>query len=140
MKELTTNYINEVMNSSVGTSQYLTRDMNAPLVYTDGVNYVQKALDMYWFVDMVYSHMPAVVKDHKQTEETFYVVKLVVNSEHQATFIITREDYTEEGIEEVQVASQEVQYTDLPECQMKFFLELAQWQPLVYCLLCPSEH
>ena len=86
--------------------------------------------------------MPAVGEDHNKTEETFYVVKLDVKDDSTADFTITREHYDEvsEDYQDIVVAEQHIDYTDLPKCTMKFFLELANWEPLVFRLLCPSEH
>ena len=63
--------VNEVMNSSIGSMTFYKREYGKNMDYTEGVMEVQRQLGMYWFVDMMYSHMPAVVEDHNKTEETF---------------------------------------------------------------------
>lgn len=139
---VTTLEVNEVLRSSYGTSTYYKRFPFYNMVYTDGVMAFCDKCEAHWLVDMVGSYMPAVEKDHKETEETFYMVKLFVNDNHQARFVITREIYNDqvEQYEEIDIAEQEIEYTDLPKCEVKMYLELAQWQPPLFCLLCPSEH
>ena len=139
---VTVEKINSVMNSSIGSMTFYKREYGKNMDYTEGVMEVQRQLGMYWFVDMMYSHMPAVVEDHNKTEETFYVVKLDVNDDNTAHLTITREHYDKvsDDYKDIIIAEQHIDYTDLPKCTMKFFLELASWEPLVFRLLCPSEH
>lgn len=134
--------VQEALRSSYGTEHYFKRYPVTCMVYTDGVfNFCEKC-EAHWFVDVVCSHMPAVIENHKETEDTFYMVKLFVKENHKSLFQITREIYNEEveQYEEVVVAEQDLEYTDLPKCEVKMYLELAQWEPPVFCLLCPSEH
>lgn len=138
---VTAEKIQRVMNSSIGSMTFFKRDYGKNLDYTEGVMNVQRELDMFWFVDMMYSHMPKIVEDYCITEETFYVVELNVNDNNTATFRVFREDYDDEGeYSEVDIVRQDIEYTDLPKCTMKFFLELANYEPLTFRLLCPSEH
>ena len=89
----------------------------------------------------MYSHMPAVIEDYKETEEHFYIVELKVQ-DHKAKFTITRELYnnTTNDYDYIIVAEQDIEYTDLPNYNFKFFLGLASDTPLVFRLLCPSEY
>lgn len=139
---VTVEKINSVMNSSTGSMTFYKREYGKNMDYTEGVMEVQKQLGMYWFVDMMYSLMPEVVFNHSITEATFYMVKLYVNDDSTANLTITREHYDEKSDEykDIIVAEQHIDYTDLPQCTMKFYLELANWEPLVFRLLCPSEH
>lgn len=134
--------VNELMNSSIGSMTFFKRDYGKYMDYTEGVMNVQRELNMAWFIDMMYSHMPAVVMNHNITEDTFYLVRLDVNEDSTAHLSITREVYDEDvdDYRDEVVAEQHIEYTDLPKCTMKFFLELANWEPLVFRLLCPSEH
>lgn len=135
------NYIEQVMNESFGTEHWFKRAPFQGFVYTDGVMNVQEKLNMHWFVDMVISYIPTVIKDSKESEETFYTVVLKVEADHRAYFEISREIYDENGdYQDFIVAKQDIEYTDLPECEMKFFLELADYNPITFCLQCPSEH
>lgn len=134
--------IEQVMHSSFGTTKLYKRSYGSYMDYTDGIMNVQEELNMYWFVDLMYSHMPTVVKDYHETDEGFYVVELVTDNNHRTLFKVTRELYNEdtEDYDEIIVTQQDLEYTDLPKCTMKFFLELACLEPLTFRLLCPSEH
>ena len=37
------------------------------------------------------------------------------------------------------VARLDIPYTDLPNVNIKFYLQLAQEEPAVFCMMCPSE-
>ena len=139
---VTAEKIQRVMNSSIGSMTFFKRDYGKNMDYTEGVMEVQRQLGMYWFVDMMYSHMPAIVFNHSITEETFYLVKLDVNDDNTAVLTVSREQYDETSDEykDIIVVEQHIEYTDLPKCTMKFFLELANYEPLTFRLLCPSEH
>ena len=135
------NYIEQVMNESIETEHWFRRAPFQGFVYTDGVMNVQEKLNMHWFVDMVVSYIPTVIKDFKEKEETFYTVKLVVDEDHKARFTISRELFDDEGnYIDWNIVKQDIEYADLPECEMMFFLELADYDPVTFCLLCPSEH
>lgn len=135
------NYVEEVMSESIGTEHWYRRAPFQGFVYTDGVMNVQEKLNMYWFVDMVASYMPDVIKDFNKTGESFYVAVLKVNKDHTAKFKIQKEVEDDNCTYiEIKIAEQDIKYTDLPECEMRFFLELADCDPVTFCLLCPSEH
>lgn len=139
---VTAEKIERVMNSSIGSMTFFKREYGKNMDYTEGVMNVQRELNMYWFVDLVYSHMPEVVFNYSITEDHFYLVRLDVNDDNTAHFSITREEYDEEleDYKDIVVTEQDIEYTDLPKCTMKFFLELANYEPLTFRLLCPSEH
>jgi len=139
---ITAEKIDRVMNSSIGSMTFFKRSYGKNMDYTEGVMNVQRELNMAWFIDLMYSHMPAVVMNYNITEDHFYLVVLNVNEDSTAHFSITREEYDEdiEDYKDEVVAEQDIEYTDLPKCTMKFFLELANYEPLTFRLLCPSEH
>lgn len=139
---LTTEQVNEICHSSFGTSAWHKRTNSTGMVYTDGVMYFQTRCNAYWFIDLMYSHMPAVLKDYKETEEGIYFVHLTVNTDNTATVKIVREEHdTElEETKEVEVVAQDIPYTDLPPCHVTMYLELCSLDPLAFCLLMPSEH
>ena len=140
--KVTAEQINSIMHESIGSMTAFKRSYGKYMDYTEGVMNVQRKLSMYWFIDLMYSLMIKVVDDYCITEESFYVVKLTVSNDHTAVLDITREEYNEDTDEykDIVVAREEIDYTDLPQCEMKFFLELANLDPLVFRLLCPSEH
>ena len=139
---ITADKVERVMNSSIGSMTFFKRDYGKYMDYTEGVMNVQRELNMFWFVDLMYSHISKVVDNYCITEDHFYLVRLDVNDDSTAYFSITREVYDEdiEDYKDEIVAEQEIEYTDLPKCTMKFYLGLANYEPLTFRLLCPSEH
>lgn len=138
---VTAEKIDRLMHDSCGSMTFFKRNNGKYMDYTEGVMVLQIECEMFWFIDLMYSHMLAVVDDHCVTEETFYVVNLNVK-DNKAKFTITREYYDENTDEysDVVIAEQDIEYTDLPNYDFKFFLELANYNPLTFRLLCPSEH
>lgn len=139
---ITLDELNEAMNMSCGSENWYKHSVVPSLVFTDGVHYVRSKAGAYWLVDLVASYMPAVLKAVKELKETFFVVRIETDDEQIGLFTITREEWTEEGdVKTVDVVRQNIEHTDLPAgADIKFFLELAQLDPVVMCLLCPSEH
>lgn len=136
--------IEEAMTASHGTENWYSREPFKALVYTDGVMFAQSKLGLSWLVDMVGTYTPDILQDFQTSGESFYTVKLKVNEDHTAMFTITREVYVKEELsgayEDFVVAEQKIEYADLPQCELTFFLELLTTQPVTFCLLCPSEH
>lgn len=138
---VTKEYIDKLMSESIGTEHWFRREPFQCFVYTDGVMRIQQELGMYWFVDMVLSYIPKVIKDFKKSNKSFYTVELKVKADHTARFTISRELVDEEGnYIDWNVVKQDIEFTDLPECEMKFYLDLVKETPTTFCLLCPSEY
>lgn len=137
---VTATQIKNILNQSIGSMTFFKRNNSQYMDYTEGVMALQRECDMYWFVDLMYSHMPAIIKDHKESEETFYVVKLNVNEKHEGVLSIVKEVYTVDSEGEEEIVNQEIPYVDLPKIELKFYLELANYTPLVFRLLLPQEH
>lgn len=135
---ITREEIDTVMSSSIGTEQWYHRDYCEQLIYTDGVMYAQKRLNIYWLIDTLISFMPKIIEDNKKSDEWLYEVKLVVYSDHTALLKIFRE--LENFDEPFTVVEQNIAYTDLPECVIRFYLERVHQNGHTFCLLCPSEH
>ena len=138
---VTAQQISNIFAQATGSEMFFKRDYGKYMDYTEGVMNIQRECDMAWFIDLMYSHMPAVIEDYKETEEHFYIVELKVQ-DHKAKFTITRELYnnTTNDYDYIIVAEQDIEYTDLPNYNFKFFLGLASDTPLVFRLLCPSEY
>lgn len=135
--------IDKVLNSSIGTQHWYREPLSENLVYTDGIKYMAEELGMYWFIGVVGTHMDNVMEVFNAEKETFFTVELAVDDSNRAVFTINQEKYNAETEEytDVNIAYQELTYADLPQCEMKFFLELAQWEdPTIFCLLQRSEH
>ena len=138
----TATQIKNMMCNSTGSMTFFKRTGSQYMDYTEGVMALQRECNMYWFVDLMYSHMPAVIKDFQETEETIYFVYLDVAEDKSAKFEIIRECYDYETGEtvDVKVVEQDIPYADLPKIELKFYLELASYEPLVFRMLCPMEH
>lgn len=138
-EKLTTEQVKEILNSSNGTEHYYKPFPALGMIYTDGVKYFAEKCGAYWLIDLINSHMPAIIKDCKESEEYIYFLFLEVK-DHKAIFKAIREVYNGEEVSEKVVASQEIPFTDLPDCSVKFYLQVAEWEPLTLCLLCSSEY
>lgn len=139
---VTAEVVNEVLNSSIGTTTWYKRGFCNTLIYTDGVMAFQQTCDAHWLVDVVVSYMPVIMRDYLQTSNSFYIVSLAVDGNNEGTFTITKEEYNSESNDFINkvVVSQVIPYVDLPEVDIKFYLELANLEPIQFCLLCCSEH
>ena len=139
---VTATQIKNILNQSIGSMTFFKRNNSQHMDYTEGVMALQKECDMYWFVDLMYSHMPAIVENFQDTEEHIYFVTLDVKEDHTAYFKVYREYYDDKAdkYRECTVVEQEIPYVDLPKIELKFYLELANYTPLVFRLLLPQEH
>ena len=134
--------IKSIIENAHGTEHWYRHWATSHMVYTDSIKTLAEQCGMYWFVDVVASHMPSVLKQFKETEETFFVASIITDDEQRAVFTISYECYDDDGnYLEKNVAYQEIPYVDLPkQFEMKFFLELAEWEQPIYCLMCPGDH
>ena len=132
---LTTEDVEKIMQSSIGTEKYYKPIFFNGMVYTDGVKAFAEHCQAYWVIDFVNSYMTKVLNNHKRTEEWIYFIQLKVK-DSEATLKVYRE------VEEKKktVFKQDIPYTDLPDVDIKFYLQLAQEEPTVFCLMCPSEN
>lgn len=128
--------IKNIQNQSIGSMTFFKRSNSHFMDYTEGVMALQRECNMYWFVDLMYSHMPKIVEDFQESEEYIYFVTLDVKEDHTAYFKVFRELY--DGTE-FTVTEQEIPYVDLPKIELKFYLELANRTPLVFRLMNPLE-
>ena len=139
-EKLTTEEVKEILNSSNGTAHYYKPFPALGMIYTDGVKYFAEKCGAYWLIDLINSHMNTIIKDCKESEEYIYFLFLEVK-DNKAVFKATREVYNgEQEVLQKVVASQDIEFTDLPDCSVKFYLQVAEWEPLTLCLMCPSEY
>ena len=131
---LTSDRVQEVLNASIGTENYYRPFFYRNMVYTDGVKYFAEQCQAYWVIDVVNSYMDKVIRNHKKTEEPYYFISLKVK-DNKATFRI----YREVDEKKKTVVRQDIYYTDLPNVELKFYLQLAHEEPPIFCLMCPSE-
>ena len=132
---LTTEKVEEIMNSSTGTEKYYRPFLFNTMVYTDGVRTFAEQCQAYWVIDLVNSYMKKIQNNHRRTSEWMYFIQLKVK-DNKASVRIYRE------VEEKKktVVRQDIYYTDLPNVELKFYLQLAQEEPAVFCMMVPSEY
>ena len=132
---LTTEKVEEIMSSSTGTEKYYRPFFFNTMVYTDGVRTFAEQCQAYWVIDLVNSYMKKVQNNHRRTSEWMYFIQLKVKDNKASVRI-----YREVDEKKKTVVRQDIPYTDLPNVNIKFYLQLAQEEPAVFCLMCPSEY
>ena len=132
---LTTEKVEEIMNSSTGTEKYYRPLFFKNMVYTDGVRTFAEQCQAYWVIDLVNSYMKKIQNNHRRTGEWMYFIKLKVKDSKASVRI-----YREVDEKKKTVVRQDIYYTDLPNVELKFYLQLAQEEPAVFCMMTPSEY
>ena len=132
---LTTEKVEEIMNSSTGTEKYYRPFFFNTMVYTDGVRTFAEQCQAYWVIDLVNSYMKKIQNNHRRTGEWMYFIQLKVKDSKASVRI-----YREVDEKKKTVARQDIPYTDLPNVELKFYLQLAQEEPAVFCMMTPSEY
>ena len=132
---LTTEKVEEIMNSSTGTEKYYRPFFFNTMVYTDGVRTFAEQCQAYWVIDLVNSYMKKIQNNHRRTGEWMYFIQLKVKDSKASVRI-----YREVDEKKKTVVRQDIYYTDLPNVELKFYLQLAQEEPAVFCMMTPSEY
>ena len=132
---LTTEKVEEIMNSSTGTEKYYRPFLFNTMVYTDGVRTFAEQCQAYWVIDLVNSYMKKIQNNHRRTSEWMYFIQLKVKDSKASVRI-----YREVEEKKKTVARQDIYYTDLPNVELKFYLQLAQEEPTIFCMMTPSEY
>ena len=132
---LTTEKVEEIMNSSTGTEKYYRPFFFNTMVYTDGVRTFAEQCQAYWVIDLVNSYMKKIQSNHRRTNEWMYFIQLKVKDSKASVRI-----YREVDEKKKTVVRQDIYYTDLPNVELKFYLQLAQEEPAVFCMMTPSEY
>ena len=132
---LTTEKVEEIMNSSTGTEKYYRPFFFNTMVYTDGVRTFAEQCQAYWVIDLVNSYMKKIQNNHRRTGEWMYFIQLKVKDSKASVRI-----YREVDEKKKTVVRQDIYYTDLPNVDLKFYLQLAQEEPAVFCMMTPSEY
>lgn len=132
---LTTEKVEEIMNSSTGTEKYYRPFFFNTMVYTDGVRTFAEQCQAYWVIDLVNSYMKKIQNNHRRTGEWMYFIQLKVKDSKASVRI-----YREVDEKKKTVARLDIPYTDLPNVELKFYLQLAQEEPAVFCMMTPSEY
>ncbi len=143
----TYNDVNKVFSRNFGSERLYKRNYCSNLLYTEGILDFAQTLDAHWLIDTVISYMPDILKTYETEEESFFVVEITVDKNHQGYFEIYYEGWIGNDYHEcITVAKQMIPFIDLPTkdneeiTTYKFFLELASVNPIVYTLLLTSEH
>ena len=143
----TYNDVNKVFSRNFGSETLYKRSYCSNLFYTEGILDFAQTLGAHWLIDTVISYMPEVLKVYETEEESFFVVEITVDKNHQGYFEIYYEGWIGNNYHEcITVAKQMIPYINLPTkdneeiTSYKFFLELASVNPIVYTLLLSSEH
>ena len=107
----------------------------------------QQTLNAYWVVDNIITYMPEILKTFKETEETFYVCEICLNTEQKGYMEVYHEGYIGNDYHEhITVIKQDIPYMDLPVksdeeiTTYKFYLTLSNFVPMQFTLLLPSEY
>lgn len=143
----TYNDVNKVFSRNFGSERLYKRNYCSNLLYTEGILDFAQTLDAHWLIDTVISYMPDILKTYETEEESFFVVEITVDKNHQGYFEIYYEGWIGNDYHEcITVAKQMIPFIDLPTkdneeiTTYKFFLELASVNPIAYTLLLTSEH
>ena len=143
----TYNDVNKVFSRNFGSERLYKRNYCSNLLYTEGILDFAQTLGAHWLIDTVISYMPDILKTYETEEESFFVVEITVDKNHQGYFEIYYEGWIGNDYHEcITVAKQMIPFIDLPTkddeevTSYKFFLELASVNPIVYTLLLSSEH
>lgn len=144
-----TNYnkVLEIYGRNCGSERIFKRQFFENLIYTEGIMDFQQNLNAFWVVDNVITYMTHVIKAFKATEDTFYIVKIRLNKEKQGYMEVYHEGFVDnEYKEHISVVKQKIPYIDLPiksdkaVTTYKFYLQLANYEPLQFMLMLPSEY
>ena len=144
---VTYNTVEKIYSRNFGSERLYKRNYCSNLLYTEGILDFAQTLDAHWLIDTVISYMPDILKTYETEEESFFVVEITVDKNHQGYFEIYYEGWIGNDYHEcITVAKQMIPFIDLPTkddeeiTTYKFFLELASVNPIVYTLLLTSEH
>lgn len=117
----------------IGTEQYYKHPLG--LYFTDGVHYLAEEAECYWLIDAIASYLPEL----KDLEE-FQAWTLTRNDQGGAVLVCEGAD-PETG-EAVELARQEIEYTDFPLDAVRLYLQhgtidLVTWS---WVLMLTSEY
>lgn len=85
---ITYNTVEQIYNNNHGSFEFYKRAYCSNLIYTEGIMDFQTKLNAHWFVDLVVSYMPALLKTYNETKDSFYVVEIVLNQKQEGYFEI----------------------------------------------------
>lgn len=113
------------MAHQIGTTSYTKHALWPKLVMTDGIIWLREAADCYWLIDAIASY--------RRTEE-FQVWELKKTG--SSAVLTMKEDSGQP-----ELVRQEIEYTDFPLDEIKFFVQLGgygtpeKWTPAMVLML-----
>lgn len=121
------------LDQFTGTEQWYRHGLVRWFLYTDGVQYMAEHGGAYWLIDAIASHQIDPKIKRSQRLQEFQLWTLKVNPQNHSAVLVCQADSGEKA-----VVTQEIEYTDFPLDEIKFYVE-----PMgdgKFCLLLPSEH
>lgn len=144
---ITYNTVKEIYSRNYGSMQLFKRNYFDKLLYTEGIMDFQNTLNAFWIVDNVISYMPKVIKEFRESEDTFFVVEICFNQDKKGYMEVYREGYIGNDYHEyISVIKQDMPFINLPLnpddeiTTCKFYLVLSNYEPLQFTLMLPSEY
>jgi hypothetical protein len=115
------------MAHAIGTENYTKHSLWRELLFTDGVNQLREDADCYWLIDAIASYA---------RKEMFQLWELTVDTDKNTAVLTMKEDTNE-----AELVRQEIEYTDFPLTEIKFYVEYGSIDGTNcnYILMLPSE-
>jgi hypothetical protein len=121
--------LQKIMNYGSGTNEYHRLTMIKNFLVTDGVKLFAEAASAHWLLDVVMSYLPKISK----IDDYFFVPTIKVNDNNEGALQIHHEFNGKKKT----IVKQEIEYTDLPAGDYKFFLFKENGR---FLMICPSEY
>lgn len=136
-----TKIVQNIYSRHTGSEILYQRSYCKNLVYTEGILDFQQTLQAIWVIDTIISHLSKIMQTYKATKDGFFVATISVKADNTAVFEIFREGYENRKYNEhITVINQNIQFTDLPEYEYKFYLILSSYNPIIFTLMLPNEY
>ena len=146
-KMITYDTVKEIYNNNFSSERFYKRKDYPNLVYTDRVMDFVEVLNVHLVVDNVISYMQQVIKEFKESKDTFFVVKITLNQEKKGYMEVYREGFIGNDYHEhITVIKQDIPFIDLPLnpddeiTTCKFYLILSNYEPLQFTFMLPPEY
>ena len=98
-----------------GTTEWYKHPLFKDLVYTDGVRYLAIVAQAYWLIEAIFSYQKEPIINRDEMLSRLQIWTLEVKENRQAILSCWRDT-------DDLVVSQEIEYTEFPIKDMKFYL------------------
>jgi hypothetical protein len=121
-----------------GSENYTRHGLMRNLLMTDGVMFLQENAEAFWLVDVIASHLMTSAKLRGEEFQTWRFEKngvdhAVPNKPHRA--------YATDGNTDDPIVSQDIEYSDFPLSEIKFFcVKAPEFGERAWVLMLPSEY